>query len=279
MNNWMVLANLVIGVAVLLTLIFVVLKELKEIKLMATASQALTDLQAMLTALVADVTAATTDIADLIEQVSALNGLNPTAVEAVVAQGNAALASLQASIANANNILNPSTVTISISPTTASLAPGATQQFTGTVSGNANTGVTYSCLTGSISQTGLYTASTTPGTDTVTAASQANPAKVATALVTVSAVVAPTITVSVSPTSAGPVAQGSTQLFTASVTGDPANAGVTWSLAPKAVGVSTGTINPTTGIYAPPTTPGGTDTVIATSVSAPTVTATATVTY
>jgi len=88
---------------------------------------------------------------------------------------------------------------------------------------------------------------------------------------------ASTITVSISPTTAT-VAQGSTQQFSATVTNDPANAGVTWSLAPVVAPALTGSIS-STGLYTPPTTPGGTDTVIATSISNTTVSATATVTF
>ena len=88
----------------------------------------------------------------------------------------------------------------------------------------------------------------------------------------------PAITVSISPTTAGPIAQGATQQFTATVSNDPANAGVTWSLAPVTAPAPTGSIS-NTGLYTPPTTPGGTDTVIATSVSNTSVSATATVAF
>lgn len=87
-----------------------------------------------------------------------------------------------------------------------------------------------------------------------------------------------TITVTVSPTTAGPIAQGATQQFTATVTNDPQNAGVTWSLSPVAAGAPTGSVS-TSGLYTPPTTPGGTDTVVATSVSNKAVSASATVTF
>lgn len=77
------------------------------------------------------------------------------------------------------------TVEIAIDPTTATLAPGATQQFTATVSGTADTRVDWSASCGQVTQAGLYTAPQTPGTCTVTAASRAAPSKQASATVTV----------------------------------------------------------------------------------------------
>ncbi len=72
----------------------------------------------------------------------------------------------------------PSNVSITISPTSASMGFGATQQFTPTVSGTSNTAVTWSISpssNGSISTSGLYTAPsaqlpapTTPQTVSVT---------------------------------------------------------------------------------------------------------------
>ena len=85
----------------------------------------------------------------------------------------------------------------------------------------------------------------------------------------------PGISVSVAPATAT-VAQGATQQFAAAVTGDPANAGVKWSLAPK--DGLTGSIDQT-GLYTPPTTAGGTDTVVATSVSDSTKSGSAVVTF
>src|SRR5437763_16879773 len=60
----------------------------------------------------------------------------------------------------------PAGVTITISPTTASVAGATTQQFTATVTGSTNTAVTWqvngvtgaAATTGTISATGLYTA-------------------------------------------------------------------------------------------------------------------------
>ncbi len=133
----------------------------------------------------------------------------------------------------------PSTgVSITISPTTASVAGGATQQFTATVTGSTNTAVTWQvngenggdAIIGTISTTGLYSApnklpSTT--TVTVTAVSQADTTKTAVATVTLTA---PTVTITIAPPSAT-LAAGATQQFTATVTvtGSSNNA-VTWSV-------------------------------------------------
>jgi hypothetical protein len=78
-------------------------------------------------------------------------------------------------------------VVTSISPTSASLLSGGTQQFTATVTGSANTAVTWSASAGSISNTGLFTAPNATGFTniTVTATSVADPTSSASASVTV----------------------------------------------------------------------------------------------
>ncbi len=78
-------------------------------------------------------------------------------------------------------------VTVSMSPASASVQAGDTQQFAASVTGTTNTGVTWSASGGTISSTGLYTAPAAAGTYTVTATSAADPAKSASAVVTVSA--------------------------------------------------------------------------------------------
>ena len=79
------------------------------------------------------------------------------------------------------------TVSVSISPTGATVASAGTQQFTATVTGNSNTAVTWSATSGSVSSTGLFTAPTISAntTATVTATSQADTTKSASATVTV----------------------------------------------------------------------------------------------
>ena len=120
-----------------------------------------------------------------------------------------------------------STVAVSASPTSASVASAGTQQFTATVTGSTNTAVTWSATAGTISSSGLFTAPAVSAntTVTVTATSQADTSKWASAIVTVNAPVA--VSVSISPVSASVVSAG-TQQFTATVTGST-NTAVTWS--------------------------------------------------
>jgi hypothetical protein len=82
------------------------------------------------------------------------------------------------------------TVQVSVSPTSATLFSKGKQQFTATVSGTANTAVTWSATAGSISAKGLYTAPTvTSETNaTVTATSVADTSKSASAAVTINPV-------------------------------------------------------------------------------------------
>lgn len=133
----------------------------------------------------------------------------------------------------------PSTgVSITISPTSASVAGGATQQFTATVTGSTNTAVTWQVngatggdnINGTIDTNGLYKApNVLPSntTITITAIAQADTTKTALAVVTLTA---PAVTIKLSPTSAT-VAAGATQQFTPTitVTGSSNNA-VNWSV-------------------------------------------------
>lgn len=79
------------------------------------------------------------------------------------------------------------TVVVTVSPTSASLSTGATQQFTATVTGTTNTAVTWTATGGTVSTSGLYTAPATAGTYTVKATSAADTTKSASATVTVTA--------------------------------------------------------------------------------------------
>jgi hypothetical protein len=84
-------------------------------------------------------------------------------------------------------------VSISVSPSTASVAPNATQQFTATVTGSTNTAASWAVdgtpggnsSIGTIDSTGLYTAPSTLGTRTITATSAADTTKSAHATITV----------------------------------------------------------------------------------------------
>jgi hypothetical protein len=80
-----------------------------------------------------------------------------------------------------------STISVSILPTSVTVASGGTQQFTDTVTGTTKSAVTWSATKGTVSNTGLYTAPTVTSntTATVKATSVADPTKSATATVTI----------------------------------------------------------------------------------------------
>ncbi|MFI5088938.1 MAG: Ig domain-containing protein [Terriglobales bacterium] len=155
-------------------------------------------------------------------------------------------------------------VAVTISPVSASMLSSGTQQFTASVSGSSNTGVSWSATAGSVSSGGMYTAPAAAGSYTVKATSAADSTKSASATVTVSA---PVVAVSLSPGSAS-LSTSATQQFTATVTGS-SNTAVSWSATGGAI--STG------GLYTAPSA-AGTFTVKATSVADSTKSASATVT-
>ena len=185
--------------------------------------------------------------------------------------------------ASAKVTVNASTqVSVTISPTTATINVNSTQQFTAQVTGTTNTSVTWSVdgitggnsTVGTISGTGLYTAPAAAGSHTVTATSVADPKVSASAAVTVQDNTNQ-ITVTISPTSAM-VAINTNQQFTAQVTGTT-NTAVTWSVDGVTGGdASVGTIT-NTGTYTAPA-GAGNHTVTATSVAAPDKSASAAVT-
>ena len=161
-----------------------------------------------------------------------------------------------------------SAISVSVSPTTASVTTGQTQAFTATVTGSTQ-GVTWSSTSvGTIDQNGVFTA-VSAGTGTVTATSVEDTTKKATAQVTVKASGGGGggISVAVSPATAS-VSVGGTQQFTANVTGS--SAGVTWT-----VTGSVGTVG-SNGMFT--ATKAGMGVVKATSVDDPTKFASAAVT-
>jgi hypothetical protein len=83
----------------------------------------------------------------------------------------------------------PQNVGIAISPTTVSMPAKWTQQFAATVSGSTNTGVTWAVTQGSgtITQSGMYTAPSVTEMDIVTVTTQADTTKSASASITVAA--------------------------------------------------------------------------------------------
>ncbi len=183
----------------------------------------------------------------------------------------------------------PLSVSITISPTSAVLSSGATQQFQAHVTGSTNTSVQWQVngvaggdtQHGTISSTGLYTAPTTDVSVqiTVAAVASADPTKTANATVTVNPITLPppppVVAISVSPSSAIMPVNGMLQ-FTATVTGTD-NTAVTWTVDGVAGGNSTvGSIN-STGLYTAPSSVGS-HTVTATSAADPTKSASAAVT-
>jgi PQQ-like domain len=170
-------------------------------------------------------------------------------------------------------------VTVAISPTSAPLTAGTTQQFTATVQGTSNTAVTWSVDnvgggnsgSGTVNPLGLYTAPSQAGTHNVTATSMADTTKSASATVTVTA---GAVTVLISPMSATLTA-GTTQQFAATVQGT-SNTAVTWSVDNVSGGNSdSGTVN-ASGLYTAPS-QAGSHTVTATSVADTTKSASASV--
>ena len=152
-----------------------------------------------------------------------------------------------------------SSVSLTISPTSATVASSKTQQFAAAVQGTTNTAVTWSATAGSISSSGLFTAPTVSSNTnvTVTGTSAADTTKKASAIVSVTASTPSTpVSVSVSPTSTS-LTSGNTQQFAATVQGT-SNTTVTW--AATAGSISSG------GMYTAPTVASSTSvTVTATS--------------
>jgi hypothetical protein len=165
----------------------------------------------------------------------------------------------------------PPAITVQLSVTSISLAPGAQQQFTAVVTGTSNTAVTWSVddfaggnsSAGTITGTGLYTAPSSPGRHIVATVSVADSTKTAKALVAVE-------TVTVTPRTAT-VESNTTQEFTATVQGG--NATVAWSVDGIAGGnATTGTID-IQGLYTAPALAGSH--TVAASVSKTTISANA----
>lgn len=172
-----------------------------------------------------------------------------------------------------SNTTTGNSISVTVSPATATVASGATTQFTATVTGDSsNAGVTWSVSSssatpGSIDATGKYTAPsvTAATTATVVATSKTDTTKTGSATVTINAAAA---AVTVSPQTAF-VGAGQVQQFTATVTGESANT-VTWS-------ATVGTIDANGNYTAPATATNATATITATSTADATKTATAAV--
>lgn len=148
-------------------------------------------------------------------------------------------------------------ISISIAPRTAQLNANDQMQFAATVGSAGNKTVLWTATSGTVTSNGLFTAPALAGTCYVTAISEADRSKIATATVEV---IAPVV---VTPNQLT-LAPGATQTFTAMVAATGSTA-VTWSIQE---GASGGTITSTGDYTAPATT--GLYHVIATSVADPT---------
>lgn len=181
-------------------------------------------------------------------------------------------------------------ITVSITPANPSVQTGNTQQFTATVANTSNTAVTWqvnnvtggAAATGTISNSGLFTAPAavpSPATVTVKAISAADTAVTASVTVTITAPPPPpVVSVDLQPPTAN-VQVGLTQQFTATVS-NAANTSVTWLLSGAGcAGAACGSIS-ASGLYtAPASVPNPASvTVTATSVQDPTKSDTAVVT-
>lgn len=151
------------------------------------------------------------------------------------------------------------TVSVAINPTAASVVLGGMRSFQATVSGSANTGVTWSVngtpggssTVGTISASGVYTApAVMPAGSAVTVRATSMASAAASAQATVTLTAPPPVTVVVNPGTAS-VQLGASQTFQATVTGS-ANTSVIWSVNGTAGGSSAvGTIS-AAGLYTGP---------------------------
>ena len=165
---------------------------------------------------------------------------------------------------------NGTAISVSISPSSATVPVGQTVQFTGTVNGSNNPVVNWqvnsvmggNSTVGTISTTGLYTApAAIPNPAAVTVSAVAAASSAAVAMATVTVIAAQSITVT---PNAPTIAAGAQQQFTATVSG-VANPQIQWTVNSIVGGNSTvGTIS-TSGLYTAPLAPpaGGVVTITA----------------
>src|SRR6266853_499766 len=181
----------------------------------------------------------------------------------------------------------PPAITVSVAPPSSTVFAGGTQALTATLQNDSSQrGVTWAispasgagALSNATSTSVTYTApATAPPSDTtvtITATSVADPTKNAAASVTV-----PALSVAVAP-STPTVDAGGTQTLTATVQGDPAGKGVTWTISPTSGAGTLSNATSTSVTYtAPPSAPASDVNVIvtATSVTDPTRSAIATI--
>ena len=182
----------------------------------------------------------------------------------------------------------PPAITVSVAPATSTVPAGTTQALTATLQNDSSQrGVTWAIspasgagtLSNATSTSVTYTApASAPPSDmtvTITATSVADPTRSAAASVTV-----PALSVAVDPSTAT-VDAGGTQTLTATVQGDPAGKGVTWSISPTSGAGTLSNATSTSVTYTAPASAPPSDmtvTITATSVTDPTKNAAAMVT-
>lgn len=176
---------------------------------------------------------------------------------------------------------------VSVTPSSAQLKPGAQLQFTATSNGNSSAVFVWSIsgsgcsgsACGSVNSSGLYTApalAPNPPIVAVTATLLSDPTKSGSATVTISSGTA--VAVSISPTTVQ-IGTAGHQQFTVAVTGT-SNTAVTWTITGSGcAGTTCGTVN-SAGLYTAPAVPPAPPffSVTATSVADPSKSATASVT-
>jgi len=149
-------------------------------------------------------------------------------------------------------------ISVTVSPSSATLQVGQSQQFNASVSGTSNTAVTWmvngtaggNSTVGTISASGLYTAPTTVPSSAVVVTAQSVAQTTASASATVSITAAPVISVSISPVNPS-LQVGKLLQFTAQVSGT-SNTAVNWLVSGVLGGnTSLGTIS-STGLYTAP---------------------------
>ncbi len=155
-----------------------------------------------------------------------------------------------------NVFTTPAAISVSVSPTSATVASGGTQQFSAQVTNIGNTAITWSATSGTVSTSGLFTAPTVTATKTVTvtATSVADNTKSASATVTVNPA-AGILTLNPTSISFGSVTVGQTSPILTTTLTNTGNASLTITSNPLSAGDfnwgGTGTCNSVNNTLAP----------------------------